>query len=73
MLVSEEALIPSELDRCGRILTLCDGQSKVELSLSLPLSCSDCAPASCSAAGENDVLAQKLWELSCRLLSVTWE
>ncbi|TWW70743.1 retinol dehydrogenase 12, like isoform X1 [Takifugu flavidus] len=34
---------------------------------------SDCAPASCSAAGRDDVLAQKLWELSCRLLSVTWE
>lgn len=34
---------------------------------------SDCAPANCSAAGKNDELAQKLWELSCRLLSITWE
>ncbi|XP_022604500.1 retinol dehydrogenase 12-like [Seriola dumerili] len=34
---------------------------------------SDCAPANCSADGKNDELAQKLWELSCRLLSVTWE
>lgn len=34
---------------------------------------SDCAPANCSAAGKDDVLAEKLWELSCRLLSVTWE
>ncbi|XP_040023654.2 retinol dehydrogenase 12, like [Gasterosteus aculeatus] len=34
---------------------------------------SDCAPASCSAAGKDDVLAQKLWDLSCRMLSLTWE
>ncbi|KAM4533897.1 retinol dehydrogenase 12, like [Odontesthes bonariensis] len=34
---------------------------------------SDCAPASCSAAGKDDDLAQKLWELSCRMLSITWE
>ncbi|KAM6970891.1 retinol dehydrogenase 12, like [Tautogolabrus adspersus] len=34
---------------------------------------SDCAPAKCSSAGKDDVVAQKLWELSCQLLSVTWE
>ncbi|XP_053198001.1 retinol dehydrogenase 12, like [Scomber japonicus] len=34
---------------------------------------SDCAPANCSAAGKDDDLAQKLWELSCRMLSVTWD
>ncbi|XP_036935758.1 retinol dehydrogenase 12, like [Acanthopagrus latus] len=34
---------------------------------------SDSAPAKCSASGKNDDLAQKLWELSCRLLSITWE
>ncbi|KAM7369705.1 hypothetical protein PAMP_011008 [Pampus punctatissimus] len=34
---------------------------------------SDCAPANCSAAGRDDELAQKLWELSCQMLSVTWE
>ncbi|XP_047424819.1 retinol dehydrogenase 12, like [Mugil cephalus] len=34
---------------------------------------SDCAPANCSAAGKDDVLAQKLWELSCQMLSITWE
>ncbi|CAJ1082644.1 retinol dehydrogenase 12%2C like [Xyrichtys novacula] len=34
---------------------------------------SDCAPANCSAAGKDDVLAEKLWELSCRMLSITWE
>ncbi|XP_055364449.1 retinol dehydrogenase 12, like isoform X2 [Betta splendens] len=34
---------------------------------------SDCAPASCSSAGKDDNLAQKLWELSCRLLSITWD
>ncbi|XP_069552651.1 retinol dehydrogenase 12-like [Brachyistius frenatus] len=34
---------------------------------------SDCAPASCCAAAKDDDLAKKLWELSCRMLSVTWE
>ncbi|XP_054621178.1 retinol dehydrogenase 12, like isoform X1 [Dunckerocampus dactyliophorus] len=34
---------------------------------------SDCAPANCSAAGKNDVVAQKLWELSCQMLNITWE
>ncbi|XP_028290498.1 retinol dehydrogenase 12, like [Gouania willdenowi] len=34
---------------------------------------SDCAAASCSAAGKDDTLAQKLWELSCQMLSLTWE
>ncbi|XP_058478737.1 retinol dehydrogenase 12, like [Solea solea] len=34
---------------------------------------SDCAPASCSAAGKDDKVAEKLWELSCRLLSITPE
>ncbi|XP_060950135.1 retinol dehydrogenase 12, like [Limanda limanda] len=32
---------------------------------------SDCAPAACSAAGKDDAVAQKLWDLSCRLLSIT--
>lgn len=35
--------------------------------------CSDCAPANCSAKGKDDALAQKLWELSCKILSITWE
>lgn len=35
--------------------------------------CSDCAPANCSAKGKDDALAQKLWELSCQMLSITWE
>ncbi|XP_074477817.1 retinol dehydrogenase 12, like [Sebastes fasciatus] len=34
---------------------------------------SDCAPVSCSAAGKDDVLAQKFWDLSCQMWSVTWE
>ncbi|CAN9506421.1 unnamed protein product [Ophioblennius macclurei] len=34
---------------------------------------SDCAPASCSQKGKDDELAQKFWELSCRMLSVTWD
>ncbi|KAK2886653.1 retinol dehydrogenase 12, like [Channa argus] len=34
---------------------------------------SDCAPANCSAAGKDDEMAQKLWELSCRMLFITWE
>lgn len=37
------------------------------------LACSDCAPANCSAAGKDDALAQKLWELSCQMLSIRWE
>ncbi|XP_026219677.1 retinol dehydrogenase 12, like [Anabas testudineus] len=34
---------------------------------------SDCAPANCSAAAKDDDVAQKLWELSCRMLSITWD
>ncbi|XP_077409869.1 retinol dehydrogenase 12, like isoform X1 [Vanacampus margaritifer] len=34
---------------------------------------SDCAAADCSAAGKDDELAQKLWELSCRTLNISWE
>ncbi|KAM4718168.1 retinol dehydrogenase 12, like [Anableps anableps] len=34
---------------------------------------SDCAPASCSAAGKDDELAEKLWELSCKTLSLSWD
>ncbi|XP_043960037.1 retinol dehydrogenase 12, like [Gambusia affinis] len=34
---------------------------------------SGCAPANCCAAGKDDVLAQKLWELSCKMLSLSWD
>ncbi|XP_005932153.1 retinol dehydrogenase 12, like [Haplochromis burtoni] len=34
---------------------------------------SDCAPANCSAAAKDDNVAEKLWELSCSLLSLTWD
>ncbi|CAL8313401.1 unnamed protein product [Merluccius merluccius] len=34
---------------------------------------SDCAPASCSRAAQNDESAQRLWEMSCELLSVSWD
>lgn len=34
---------------------------------------SDCSPASCSASGLDDGLAQKLWELSCGMLHVSWD
>ncbi|XP_071751616.1 retinol dehydrogenase 12, like [Centroberyx gerrardi] len=34
---------------------------------------SDCAPATCSAAATDDNVAQKLWELSCQMLSVSWD
>ncbi|XP_071397881.1 retinol dehydrogenase 12-like [Centroberyx affinis] len=34
---------------------------------------SDCAPATCSAAATDDDVAQKLWELSCQMLSVSWD
>ncbi|KAM9553352.1 retinol dehydrogenase 12-like isoform 2-T2 [Salvelinus alpinus] len=33
----------------------------------------DCAPANCSRSASDDVTAQKLWELSCRMLSVSWD
>ncbi|XP_032408007.1 retinol dehydrogenase 12, like [Xiphophorus hellerii] len=34
---------------------------------------SGCAAANCSAAGKDDELAQKLWELSCKMLSLSWD
>ncbi|KAI2648856.1 Retinol dehydrogenase 12 [Labeo rohita] len=33
----------------------------------------DCAPAKCSQAAMDDEMAQRLWELSCKMLSITWE
>uniref|UniRef100_A0A3Q1FGU2 Retinol dehydrogenase 12, like n=1 Tax=Acanthochromis polyacanthus TaxID=80966 RepID=A0A3Q1FGU2_9TELE len=33
----------------------------------------DCARTDCCPAGKDDDLAQKLWELSCRMLNITWE
>uniref|UniRef100_H3CRS1 Uncharacterized protein n=1 Tax=Tetraodon nigroviridis TaxID=99883 RepID=H3CRS1_TETNG len=34
---------------------------------------SDCAPATCSRAASDDDLAQKLWEISCNMLGITWQ
>ncbi|KAK0133745.1 Retinol dehydrogenase 12 [Merluccius polli] len=34
---------------------------------------SDCAPASCSRAAQSDESAQRLWEMSCELLSISWD
>uniref|UniRef100_A0A8K9UP47 Retinol dehydrogenase 12 n=1 Tax=Oncorhynchus mykiss TaxID=8022 RepID=A0A8K9UP47_ONCMY len=34
---------------------------------------SDCAPANCSSSASDDDTAQKLWELSCRMLSLSWD
>ncbi|XP_048030705.1 retinol dehydrogenase 12 [Megalobrama amblycephala] len=34
---------------------------------------SDCAPAQCSREASDDEMAQKLWELSCQMLSITWD
>ncbi|KAA0704777.1 Retinol dehydrogenase 12 [Triplophysa tibetana] len=34
---------------------------------------SDCAPARCSREAVNDEMAQKLWELSCQALGITWD
>uniref|UniRef100_A0A3P8VE21 Zgc:112332 n=1 Tax=Cynoglossus semilaevis TaxID=244447 RepID=A0A3P8VE21_CYNSE len=34
---------------------------------------SDCAPAGCSRTASDENLAQKLWEISCNLLGVTWQ
>ncbi|KAM9826947.1 LOW QUALITY PROTEIN: uncharacterized protein ACB057_014425 [Neosynchiropus ocellatus] len=34
---------------------------------------SDCAPASCSSAASDDALAQRLWDVSCDMLGITWK
>ncbi|KAB5586759.1 hypothetical protein PHYPO_G00005250 [Pangasianodon hypophthalmus] len=34
---------------------------------------SDCAPASCSSAAMDDDMAQRLWDLSCQMLKITWD
>ncbi|XP_064202191.1 retinol dehydrogenase 12-like [Anguilla rostrata] len=34
---------------------------------------SDCAQANPSTAAKDDVMAQKLWELSCQMLGITWD
>ncbi|KAL4657269.1 retinol dehydrogenase 12-like isoform X1 [Arapaima gigas] len=34
---------------------------------------SDCAPATCSTDAADDEMAQKLWELSCKMLGITWD
>ncbi|KAI7792714.1 putative retinol dehydrogenase 12-like [Triplophysa rosa] len=34
---------------------------------------SDCAPANCSQAALDDDVAQRLWELSCKMLNIKWE
>lgn len=34
---------------------------------------SDCAPTNCSRAALDDDVAQRLWELSCKMLSIEWE
>lgn len=34
---------------------------------------SDCAPATCSRLGSDDDLAQRLWDLSCKMLNISWD
>ncbi|MCJ8728538.1 hypothetical protein PDJAM_G00005540 [Pangasius djambal] len=34
---------------------------------------SDCAPESCSSAAKDDDMAQRLWDLSCQMLKITWD
>ncbi|XP_056306925.1 retinol dehydrogenase 12, like [Danio aesculapii] len=34
---------------------------------------SDCAPAKAAKAAMDDEVAQRLWELSCKMLNITWE
>ncbi|XP_047013031.1 retinol dehydrogenase 12, like isoform X3 [Ictalurus punctatus] len=34
---------------------------------------SDCAPANCSSAAMDDDVAQRLWDLSCQMLRITWD
>ncbi|XP_056452802.1 retinol dehydrogenase 12-like [Gadus chalcogrammus] len=33
----------------------------------------DCKLSSCTSAARDDVMAEKLWELSCQMLGITWE
>ncbi|XP_037136232.1 retinol dehydrogenase 12, like isoform X1 [Syngnathus acus] len=33
----------------------------------------ECAPADCSAEGRDEEVAEKMWELSCRMLNITWD
>lgn len=33
---------------------------------------SDCAKSKCSSSGRDDALAQRLWELSCKMLNIDW-
>lgn len=34
---------------------------------------SDCAPATCSNAAMDDDMAKRLWDLSCKMLNITWD
>ncbi len=34
---------------------------------------SDAALSKCSAKGRDDEMAQKLWDLTCKQLSITWD
>lgn len=34
---------------------------------------SDCAPAGCSSAAMDDDMAQRLWDLTCQMLKITWD
>ncbi|XP_036452481.1 retinol dehydrogenase 12 isoform X1 [Colossoma macropomum] len=34
---------------------------------------SNCGPSSCTRAARDDEMAQKLWELSCQMLRITWD
>ncbi|XP_063063035.1 retinol dehydrogenase 12, like isoform X2 [Engraulis encrasicolus] len=34
---------------------------------------SDCAKATCSTLGSDDKMAQDLWDLTCKLLNITWD
>ncbi|XP_017575161.1 retinol dehydrogenase 12 isoform X2 [Pygocentrus nattereri] len=34
---------------------------------------SNCGPSSCTRAARDDEMAQKLWELSCQMLGITWD
>ncbi|KAJ8277726.1 hypothetical protein GJAV_G00079130 [Gymnothorax javanicus] len=34
---------------------------------------SDCAPERCTRAASDDEMAEKLWDLSCQMLGITWD
>lgn len=61
------AFRPTKGETTGLTVCIPNGNS------SSPRMFSDCAAARCSRAASDDDLAQKLWEISCNMLGITWQ